>query len=137
MVQVSDDLPLVNVDPVLIEQALGQLLDNAFKSSPGGSEVRVEALSRAGGVAISIVDRGVGLTAEERERIFERFYRSPRTSETASGSGLGLWIARAFVAACGGTIEAASDGAGCGSELTIVLPRALLAPDNAHGGQYE
>ena len=65
--------------------------------------------------------------------MFERFYRGARTRETTSGSGLGLWIARAFVMACGGRIEAASEGVGCGSVVTIVLPEALTVMAGANG----
>jgi two-component system sensor histidine kinase KdpD len=136
-VRVSDDLPLVSVDPVLMEQALGQLLDNAAKYSSVGSAIQVEACSRGGPVAISVTDDGLGLSAEEREHIFERFYRGPRMRDTAPGSGLGLWIARAFVAASGGTIEAVSEGTGCGSRLTIVLPEKLLSAGGANGGPDE
>ena len=136
-VRVADDLPLVNVDPVLIEQALGQLLDNAAKYSSAGSEIRVEACGRGDAIAISVGDDGLGLVPEETEHIFERFYRGPRTRDTTSGSGLGLWIARAFVVACGGTIEAVSEGAGRGSNLTIVLPESLLPAGGASGGHDE
>jgi two-component system sensor histidine kinase KdpD len=117
-----DDLPLVRTDPVLIEQALGQVLDNCAKYSPAGSAIRVTATGGNAEVPIAVIDEGAGLTAEERTRVWERFYRSPRHFTAPTGSGLGLWIARAFVLATGGRIEAASPGRDEGTTVTIHLP---------------
>lgn len=132
-VQLAGDLPLVQVDPVLIEQALGQVLDNAAKYSPTGSIIRVEAQARDGVIAIAITDQGAGIAVEDRERIFDRFYRGLRTQAATSGSGLGLWIARAFVVACGGRIEVASEDPGRGTTVTILLPHAVGANENGEG----
>ena len=118
---IPGELSLVRVDPALIEQAMGQVLDNAVKYSPPGSRIRIAAAGHDGEVSIAIADQGVGLTDEERSRIWDRFYRSPRLHAT-TGSGLGLWIARAFVLATGGTIEAYSSGPGSGTRVTIRLP---------------
>jgi two-component system sensor histidine kinase KdpD len=119
---VQDELPLVHADPVLVEQALGQILDNAAKYSPADSTVRVATRGRGGEVSIAVTDQGAGLSSEEQTRIWDRFYRSPRHHATTAGSGLGLWIARAFVVATGGRIEATSSGTGCGTTVTIHLP---------------
>jgi two-component system sensor histidine kinase KdpD len=124
---VRDELPLVRVDPMLVEQALGQVLDNAAKYSPAESLIRIAASSRGDEVSIAVTDQGAGLTSEEQTRIWDRFYRSPRHQATAAGSGLGLWIARAFVAASGGRIEATSLGTGQGTTVTIYLPAPLPA----------
>jgi len=137
VVRLPDDLPLVNADQVMIEQALAQILDNAVKYSPAGSAIRVEAQSRGGEIVMTISDGGAGLSPEEREQMFERFYRGPRTRETTSGSGLGLWIAHAFVVACGGRIEAASKGVDCGTVFRIVLPEAPMVTAGARGGPDE
>ena len=118
---VPDELALVHVDPVLIEQAVGQVLDNAVKYSSAGSLIHVAVAGYDREISVTIADQGAGLTAEEANQIWERFYRSPRQHAT-TGSGLGLWIARAFVLACGGTIEAASEGPGHGTTVTIRLP---------------
>jgi two-component system sensor histidine kinase KdpD len=136
-IRLSDDLPLVHVDPVLIEQALSQILDNAAKYSTPGSAITVEAHSIAGELSIAVTDQAVGLSPEEQAQIFERFYRGSRTRDTTTGSGLGLWIARAFVVACGGRVEAASDGVGMGSTISIVLPGASSALGMAPGEDYE
>ena len=69
-----------------------------------------------------MTDAGAGLTAEERAHMFERFYRGSRHRSAAPGSGLGLWIAQAFVIASGGELEARSDGAGRGTTVTVRLP---------------
>jgi two-component system sensor histidine kinase KdpD len=119
---IPDELPLVHTDPVLIEQALGQILDNAAKYSPAGSMIRIAAGTDAGEVSITVADQGAGLCDDEPIRMWQRFYRSPRHQPMTTGSGLGLWIARAFVVACGGTAEAASAGSNQGTEVTIHLP---------------
>jgi K+-sensing histidine kinase KdpD len=121
-VVVGDDLPLINVDPMLIERALGQLIENAVKYSPPGSPIELRAEPAGGSLRLVVHDAGTGLTPEESERIWERFYRSPRHRNSTAGSGLGLWIARALVLACGGTVEAFSAGAGRGTTLSISLP---------------
>ena len=131
---VPDELPLVRADPVLVEQALGQILDNAAKYSPAGSVIRVAAEEVGSTVSIAVVDQGAGLTEEERAQIFERFYRSPRQHPTSTGSGLGLWIARAFVLATGGSIEAMSPGPERGTAVTIRLPAPQPGTTDEVGG---
>ena len=120
--QVSDELPLVHVDPVLVEQALRQVIDNAAKYSPPAAKVAVAAEEKQGHVEISVRDQGIGLTKEERNRIFERFYRGPRQPSAVAGSGLGLWIARAFVTGSGGRLSVESAGPGRGTRVTLLLP---------------
>jgi two-component system sensor histidine kinase KdpD len=116
------DLPLVHVDPVLVQQALVQIFDNAAKYSEPGSQISVAARARDGRMILSVSDQGSGLTREEAGQIWDRFVRNPRHAATTSGSGLGLWIANAFVAANGGKMHAVSDGPGQGATLTIELP---------------
>ncbi len=82
-----------------------------MKYSPPGSTITVSARAGDGHIAISVADEGCGLTPPEQERMWERFERGERHVAITSGSGLGLWIANAFVAANGGTISATSDGA--------------------------
>jgi two-component system sensor histidine kinase KdpD len=119
---VGEDLPLVKVDAALIEQALGQIIDNALKYSPEQSTVWVECICHGTEIAISVRDQGMGLTSEECAHVFDRFYRGPRSLAKTTGSGLGLWIAHSFVTACGGTVDAQSAGRECGSHMTIRLP---------------
>jgi K+-sensing histidine kinase KdpD len=116
------DLPLLHVDPVLLEQALGQILGNAAKYSPPGSTIRVEAYRGAGRVVLSVQDQGVGLTADERGRLGERSFRGRRHAGTIAGSGLGMWIAQAFVGANGGTIDTVSAGENRGTTVAFSFP---------------
>jgi two-component system, OmpR family, sensor histidine kinase KdpD len=121
-IAVADDLPLVLLDSAMIEKALSQLIENAIKYSPPGAAIEISAETTGSGVRIAVKDQGTGLSADEQERIWDRFYRSPRHRERIAGSGLGLWIARALVIACGGTVQAFSAGAGRGATLSIHLP---------------
>jgi len=119
LLDVSDELPLVYVDPTLLEQALGQLVDNAVKYSHPGSAITIAARCDCDSVVLSVKDEGIGLVGEERMRLWERFFRGGRHASHVSGSGLGLWIAKAFVTANGGEIEAFSEGADCGTLVSI------------------
>jgi len=118
----AGDLPLVHVDSVLVEQALGQLLENAAKYSPAGSEIKIASRCDQGGVVLSVTDQGVGLTADEKAQLGKRSFRGQRNSPGASGSGLGLWIASTFMAANGGTLHAESPGPNLGTTISLRLP---------------
>ena len=122
----DSNLPFIYVDPVLVQQAFVQIVDNAAKYSPSGSTINVSARRNGHNVVLAVNDNGVGLTAEEKTQIGEQFFRAQRTAATTSGSGLGLWIARAFVSANGGRLQAMSTGADQGTTVSIYLP---LAPD--------
>jgi two-component system, OmpR family, sensor histidine kinase KdpD len=122
ILHVPGELPLIYVDPILLEQALGQVIDNAAKYSPSGSAITVTAGSEGAAVVFSVEDEGIGLVGDERARLWERFFRGARRSSNVSGSGLGLWIAKAFVIANGGEIEAFSEGADRGTTVSIRLP---------------
>ena len=137
VLDLPNDLPLIRVDPVLVEQALVQIFDNAVKYSPPGSPINVSARARDGQMAVSVADQGAGLTAAERSRIWDRFVRGERHAATTSGSGLGLWIASAFIAANGGKMNAASEGPGRGTTLSIELPVARAAVAQLEGDADE
>jgi two-component system, OmpR family, sensor histidine kinase KdpD len=124
---VDSNLPFIYVDAILVEQALVQIVDNAAKYSPPGSPIAVAAKRNGRDVVLSVHDDGVGLTAEENAQLGERFFRGARLAATTSGSGLGLWIAKAFVTANGGKIQAESAGAGQGTTVSIHLPFATPA----------
>jgi len=121
----DSNLPLIYVDAILVEQAFVQIVDNAAKYSPPGSSIEVAAKRNGHAVVLSVTDQGVGLTADEHAQLGKRFFRGARHAATTSGSGLGLWIAKAFVGANGGTIEAESAGADRGTTMAIHLPYAL------------
>lgn len=121
-VAVADNLPLVRLDPMLVEKALGQLIENAVKYSPPSTKIEIKAEEANGLVRLAVQDYGSGMTHDERQLIFNRFYRSPRLSESVQGSGLGLWIAQALVNACNGSVEVFSAGVGRGSTVSLYLP---------------
>jgi two-component system sensor histidine kinase KdpD len=114
------DLPLVSVDPVLLEQVFINLLDNARKYTPGGSPIEITARATDAATIIEMADRGPGLPAGGEARIFEMFVRVKGTG--LPGAGLGLAICRGVIEAHGGTI-AAENRPGGGALFRIVLPR--------------
>ena len=124
LLDLDTNLPLIYVDAVLVEQAFVQIVDNAAKYSPAGSPITVAAKRNGSQVVLSVRDQGAGLSAQENGQIYERFFRGQRHVATSSGSGLGLWIAQAFVNANGGKIVAASAGIDCGTTVAIHLPFA-------------
>jgi K+-sensing histidine kinase KdpD len=116
------DVPLVHVDSVLVEQALGQLLENAAKYSPVGSEITISSRCERDCVVLSVKDHGSGLTADEKCQLGKRSFRGQRHAVAASGSGLGLWIASTFVTANGGSLHAESPGPDLGTTLSLRVP---------------
>jgi two-component system sensor histidine kinase KdpD len=100
--QVSEDLPLVPIDAVLVEQALVNLLENALRHGGAEGVVKVSARVDAGAALVEVQDDGPGFPPRDAERIFDKFYRAAR----GPGTGLGLAIARAIVTAHGGRIWA-------------------------------
>jgi two-component system sensor histidine kinase KdpD len=124
------NLPFIYVDPVLVQQAFVQIIDNAAKYSPSGSTIDISAKRNGHDVVLSVKDGGSGLTEDEHDQIWERFFRSHRLTPTTSGSGLGLWIAKAFVGANDGRIQATSPGADQGTMVSICLPIAPDAPQH-------
>ncbi|KAB7739537.1 DUF4118 domain-containing protein [Parvibaculum sedimenti] len=121
-VSVPSNLPSVMADPILLEQVLFNLLDNAAKYSPAGSTIRIEAASAGKKVLISVLDEGEGIPPEELETIFDKFRRAGSGDNRPAGTGLGLAICRGFVEVFGGTISATSRARGHGSVFTIQLP---------------
>lgn len=121
------DVPLVHVDPILVEQALGQLLENAAKYSPAGTEIKVSSRYGQDYVDLLVADRGTGLTEEEKSELGKRCYRSERHAAVAAGTGLGLWIASSFIAANGGSLFAESEGPNRGTTISLRLPTVAAA----------
>ncbi len=113
------ELPLLPVDPVLLEQVFLNLLENAAKYTPEGAAIEVSARSAGGRVEIEVEDRGPGVPEGLEDRIFEKFFRAHRGR--ASGVGLGLSICRGIVEAHGGRIGAANRPDG-GATFRIELP---------------
>jgi K+-sensing histidine kinase KdpD len=116
------DVPLVHVDTILVEQALGQILENAAKYSPLGSKITISSRCEREQVVLSVADQGSGLTADEMDQLGKRSFRGRRQCADAPGSGLGLWIASTFIGASGGTLHAESPGPNFGSTISLRLP---------------
>jgi two-component system sensor histidine kinase KdpD len=116
---VREGLPEVPLDVVQIDQALTNILENAAKYSPPGSQITVSAARWDNAVEVRIADQGSGIPKDVRDRVFEPFFRAP--GGAAEGTGLGLAIAHAVVTAHRGTIWI-EDAPGGGSAVTLRLP---------------
>jgi two-component system, OmpR family, sensor histidine kinase KdpD len=128
VLDVPDDLPLVNTDPVLLERALANVVSNAARFSPVGSPPRVIATCAAGSnvLTIDVVDHGPGIPDDQRNRVFEPFQQLG-DRRSSGGVGLGLAVAKGFVEAVGGRIEARSTPGG-GLTMRVELPIAASQP---------
>ena len=123
----ANDLPPVSADPLLLEQAIFNILDNAVKYAPPESMVHIQARQVANKVLLAICDDGPGIPADALDHIFDKFYRAKASDSRIAGTGLGLAVARGFVEAFGGTLEAANRIDHSGAVLTIGLPIAPLS----------
>jgi two-component system sensor histidine kinase KdpD len=119
---ISADLPMLDVDAVLLEQALFNILDNAAKFGPEGSTICIHGRRDGGVVALRIIDEGEGIPPADLARIFDKFHRATKGDRVRPGTGLGLAIARGFVEAMHGTVEAANRSDRAGAVFTIRLP---------------
>jgi len=130
LVEHSPDLPLLEIDHVLMGQVLANLLENAARLSPPHSRIRINALPSGDPamsfIEISVADEGPGIEAEDRERVFEMF------SQKSGGAraGLGLAIAKAFVEAHGGSIWI-DPMVTCGARVVFTVPAAVTVTDHA------
>jgi PAS domain S-box-containing protein len=122
--QVAPHLPPVTADPVRVQQALGNIVSNALAYSEPGStvEVSITLQERDGqaGAAIMVRDQGVGMTPEQRQRVYDAFWRASSLPDVP-GNGLGMTIVREIISAHGGAIEIASSP-GDGTEVALWLP---------------
>jgi two-component system sensor histidine kinase KdpD len=119
--ELPEALPDVSVDPVQIDQVLTNLLENAGRLAPAGTAIQVSVLWMHGAVQVRVTDEGPGIPLEERDRVFEAFYRGSTTPDTP-GSGLGLAIAKAVVVAHGGRIWIEDEPHG-GCVVAFEIPR--------------
>ncbi len=128
-VRVPAELPMVKVDPVLLEQVLFNLLDNAAKYAPEASTVAVQAHTGGARILLRISDEGPGIPPTDLERVFDTFYRVRKGDHVRAGTGLGLSICRGFVEAMGGTIAAENRTDRSGAVFTVSLPLLPDAPN--------
>ncbi|MGE5290910.1 MAG: sensor histidine kinase [Micromonosporaceae bacterium] len=120
---VNADGPLpVRADADRITQVLTNIIGNALAATPAAGAVTVEARAAGRRAEVAVSDTGVGLAAEDLERVFERFYRAPGQPRRSSGSGIGLTIARNIARAHGGEVTASSAGPGRGATFVLTLP---------------
>lgn len=117
------DAVMVRADALRIRQVLGNLLDNAVKSSAPDAPIDVEVSADGRFATMSVRDRGPGIAAEERERVFEKFTRG--RAGVGRGTGLGLYISRHIVEAHGGEIDAESVPGEAGAKLRFTLPLSV------------
>jgi len=118
---VDPEIPAVAVDPLLMEHALRNLLENALLHDPTGAEVLVTARVTADHVELLVVDHGPGIAEADRERVFEEFVRLGAPTDGA-GTGLGLAVARGLTEVHGGTVTCEAT-AGGGATFVVALPR--------------
>jgi len=118
----------IKIDASLIAKVINTLLDNAIKYSPSDSEVLIESRESGDWVEIAVKDHGIGMTAEEQESLFTRFYRAKNdTTVKIAGTGLGLYLTKYFIEAHRGRVEVESEK-DSGSTFKIFLPIAAQAP---------
>ncbi len=122
LVDIPGDLSPVKADPMRVERILYNLLENATKYSPEGSEIRVSSRAEGDFVVTRITDRGSGISPEDQTRIFEVFQRVGISQRAAKGVGLGLVVCKRLVEAQGGWIKVDSE-LGKGSTFSFALPK--------------
>lgn len=123
LVDHTDTLPPITVDPIRIRQVCFNLLSNALRHTPAGGEIAVSTAVYAAEARLTVQDTGEGLEPDQLAAVFGRFYRADKSrSRDTGGTGLGLAITKAIVEAHGGRVEAHSDGRSRGSTFTVILP---------------
>lgn len=120
-IQLPSTLPTVAADPSSLSEVFSNLIDNALKYSHEGGTVTVSAAADRDFVVVSVTDHGIGMPSSVVGNLFHKFYRSHRSRETVSGTGIGLYIAKAIVETHGGVIEAKSVE-GRGSTFSFSVP---------------
>jgi two-component system sensor histidine kinase KdpD len=123
------ELPLISVDPVLLEQVFVNLLENAAKYTPADTSIEISAQRLPGRIAVEIADGGPGIPAGEEAKLFDKFYRLQREA-AQSGVGLGLAICKAIITAHGGRISATNRAQG-GAVFRFELPAGDAPPIEA------
>ena len=121
---IPDDLPPINGDFTILEHVLINIMDNACKYASADQPLTVTARREAHYVRLTVTDRGPGIPEEERDRVFDMFYRAKVGTAPASGAGLGLAISRGFIEAHGGRIMAQPGADGVGTQIVVRLPIA-------------
>jgi two-component system sensor histidine kinase KdpD len=125
-VHLGGDLPFVSAEPQLLEQVLLNLIENANRYAGASARVWIHAEAQEGFVAVRVADDGPGIPEDERDKVFEKFYRGRTAGKSDGGVGLGLTLCRAIVRAHGGRIAIrARSGGGTLVEFTLPVSPAL------------
>jgi two-component system sensor histidine kinase KdpD len=127
LTKLPPETTLIPLDPILIEQVLVNLVENAVKYSPAGRSIQISAIAEPEQVRIEVLDHGKGFAPGEEDQVFEKFYRGALANRADRGAGLGLAICRAIVKSHGGKIWAANHPDG-GARVTFTLPIEGLPP---------
>jgi two-component system sensor histidine kinase KdpD len=128
-VHIDDDVPMLWIEGNLMEQVFMNLLENAIHYTPADSQIIISARHSGDQIELSVADNGPGFPAGYETKLFEKFFRPPRSAEGRRGIGLGLAICKAIVNAHEGQIRAANRTEG-GAQFTIALPCPLQNPDD-------
>lgn len=120
-VEIPDDLPTVAIDKVSIGEVIMNLIDNAIKYSFEGGVITVSAAVKGDFVELSVKDNGIGMPSSVIKDLFRKFYRSHRSRDTVAGTGIGLYISKAFVESHGGNITVKSQE-NEGSTFSFTVP---------------
>jgi two-component system sensor histidine kinase KdpD len=120
--ELETNLPMLALDPVLFEQVLFNLLDNAAKYAPADTTIRISARRDGDCVVLQVSDEGEGVPPADLGSIFDKFYRAQKEDRVRAGTGLGLAISRGFVEAMRGTISAANRTDRSGAVFTVAFP---------------
>jgi PAS domain S-box-containing protein len=132
-IDVPDDLPKAHGDPIATDIIVGQLLENAFKYSPGGGAVTIRAKPIGDRIEVAVEDAGIGIRPEDRERIFDRFVQAEAGDRRRFGGiGLGLYIVRQLARAQDAEIRADA-GPNGGTSMRLTLRRTDLTGTRAQG----
>jgi signal transduction histidine kinase len=113
----------VQADPDRVREVVDQLLANALQHCQPGDAVTISGYNDGARGVLTVADTGAGFPPADHELLFQRFYRADR-GRSSTGTGIGLTIARALIAAQSGTLVAHSDGPGTGATFTVGLPRS-------------
>ena len=125
-IDISSNIPLVRVDPVLLHHCLINLLDNAGRYADPGTPIIIRASRTADSIALSVIDQGRGIAPGNEKRVFETFTRLEGSDRAKHGTGLGLAIVKGFAEAMGLTVEAGNNAEPHGARFTIHIPEALI-----------
>lgn len=119
---IAQDLPPIDGDQAILERVLVNIIDNACKYAPDDQPITLTARREGPMLRLTIADKGPGIPEDERERVFDMFYRVKIGTAPMSGAGLGLAICRGFIEAHGGRIAVQSGFDGSGTQIVLRLP---------------